>query len=70
MGNVSYSDILNMPIYERRYFLGKILKTHIETQENIENKNGVVSNGKGKRKQSISGNALKTMINNGEIPLK
>lgn len=61
-----------MPIYERRYFLGKLLKTHTDEQERIEKlkNNDSNSSGKGKRTKSVSGDALKTMFNSGQIPLK
>ena len=69
---VSYSDVLAMPTYERRFFLSMLTKEAREREEEAErmrdeirNRNG---NSKGSRNTRISGDALKTKMKNGEIP--
>ncbi|MGK3946716.1 hypothetical protein ABK046_51185, partial [Streptomyces caeruleatus] len=48
MKGVNYSDVLEMPTYERRYFLGLLTKQASEREEqNEEIKNNTKSSGKG-----------------------
>lgn len=67
----SYLDVMAMPVYERRFFINILLKQNEKKQEYFEegqaNKN---SNAKGNRKTKISGDALKSKMSSGEIPLK
>lgn len=68
----TYSDVLAMPIYERRFFLGLLTKDAKEREERMEtikhdNKN---KNSKGSRSTRVSGEALKSRIKRGEIPTK
>ena len=68
---MGYNDAMMMPTYERRYFINLMIKQNekrIETIENQQVKNG--SNSKGNRQSKISGDALKTKMMSGEIPLK
>ena len=69
---VSYSDVMAMPTYERRFFLGLLTKDAREREEkteemrkNYQNNN----NSKGSRNTRISGDQLKTRMQNGDIPL-
>ena len=58
---MSYSDVMNMPTYERRFFI-RIFTEQLEDQkERVEEqqKNATASNGKGKRVTRISGDAVK-----------
>ena len=69
MKGVTYSDILEMPTYERRYFLGLLTKQARERKEqHEERKNNSKSTGKGKRTSTVSGDALKSRIKAGDIP--
>lgn len=67
---VTYSDVMLMPTYERRFFLGLLTKDVTEREEKMEElRKGYQKNSKGNRKTTISGNQLKTKFNSGEIPL-
>jgi hypothetical protein len=66
---MNYSDVLCMPTYERRFFLSLLMKQNIERQEEVENANKTQTNSKGNRKTSISGDALKSRMKSGDIPL-
>jgi hypothetical protein len=69
---VSYSDVLAMPTYERRFFLSLLTKEAREREEETERMREEIrnrSNGsKGSRSTRISGDALKTRMKNGDIP--
>lgn len=69
---VTYSDVLAMPTYERRYFLGLLTREAKKREEEAEklrdqarSKN---NGGKGSRSTRISGDTLKSKMQNGEIP--
>jgi hypothetical protein len=67
---IGYSDVLNMPTSERRFHLGMLVKTKKEEQERAEEmQNKSSSGGKGTRKTKIGGEALKSKIKSGEVPL-
>jgi hypothetical protein len=68
---VSYTDVLNMPVYERRFFLGLLTRDTIKTQEKIEemNENSTTKGSKGNRTTKVSGEGLKNRMKNGDIPL-
>jgi len=60
-----------MPVYERRYFLSlltKETKERQERQEEIKQKTQT-STGKGKRTTRVSGDALKSRMKTGDLPL-
>jgi len=67
----SYSDVLSMPTYERRYFLGLLTKQKTLNEEAndklIDKGENKTSTGKGTRSSTLSGSALKSKINSGEI---
>ncbi len=69
---MSYSDVLAMPTYERRFFLSMLTKEAREREEETERMREEIrnrSNGsKGSRSTRISGDALKTKMKNGDIP--
>lgn len=58
--NMSYSEVLKMPTYERRYFIDLKIK-RVEKQNNKEPK--------GKKGKKLSGEALKAQLkkNNNDI---
>ena len=58
-----------MPTAERRFHLGLLLKTKQQEQEEMEKSQSNVKNAKGERKTKISGNALKSKLKSGEIPM-
>jgi len=63
-----YSDVLNIPTYERRYFLTSFINENQKRQEQMEEQNSTTSNGNGKRTTKVSGQQLKTKLQNGDIP--
>jgi hypothetical protein len=66
---ISYSDVMGMPTYERRFFIETLRNDVKQQNENIEEaKNNVTSSGKGSRSKQISGDALKSKMQSGEIP--
>lgn len=63
-------DTMSMPVYERRFFINMLLKQHEKQKEIYENQTAnATSNSKGSRKSKISGDALKSKMKSGEIPL-
>ncbi len=65
-----YIDVMSMPVYERRFFINLLLNQHEKQQQYIEDNAGTTnSNAKGSRKTKISGDALKSKMKSGEIPL-
>ena len=69
---VTYSDVLAMPVYERRFFLGLLTKDAREREERAEemkNNASKTKGSKGTRSSSVSGNALKNRLKSGDIPL-
>jgi hypothetical protein len=67
---IGYTDVLNMPTNERRYYMGMLIKSKQEEQARVEETtNKANSNAKGSRKTKVSGEALKNKIKSGEVPL-
>lgn len=68
---VNYNDVMNMPVYERRFFLGLLTRDTIKTQEKIEemNEKSSTKGSKGNRTTKVSGEGLKNRMKNGDIPL-
>jgi hypothetical protein len=71
MNGMTYNDVMAMPTYERRYFLGLLVKKRISEEEKYEEmkEQSSTSNSKGTRKTKIGGDTLKNKFKNGEIPL-
>jgi hypothetical protein len=67
MQNFNYDSVMNMPTNERRFYLARHHRRISEQEERTQTKKQ--SGGKGKRSSSISGDALKTKMRNGDIPL-
>ena len=69
---VTYSDVLRMPVYERRFFLGLLNKDARERQEQMEEMKAKAQTkgGKGSRTTRVSGEALKSKMKSGQIPMK
>lgn len=67
---MSYSDILSMPTYERRFFIGMLTKSVVEKQEQMEamKEQATTNNSKGSRTTRVSGTALKSKLKSGDIP--
>lgn len=67
---MSYSDVLAMPTYERRFFLGQKTRELVKKEEQMEkNREQQQSkNSKGSRTTRVSGDALKNKIKSGELP--
>ena len=66
---MGYEDVLNMPTNERRFHIGMLVKQKSEEQERMKEAYGKTGSGKGTRKTRISGEALKTRIKSGDVPL-
>ncbi len=66
----TYSDVLALPTYERRFFLGLLTKDVQRKEEQIEKQNQQTKTrgSKGNRSSSVSGAALKNKMKSGEIP--
>ena len=62
-------DTMSMPVYERRFFINMLLKQHEKQKEMYDNQTVNNSNAKGSRQSKISGDALKTKMQTGQIPL-
>ena len=68
----THSDVLNLPVYERRFFLSlksKELNKRHEYEEEINDNKSVTNTGKGSKQRKISGNALKSQIKTGNLPI-
>lgn len=61
----SYNDVMEMPTYQRRFFI-ETLK--LENQAKREHMEEVKNTGKGTRSRTISGEALKDAMKRGDIP--
>jgi len=69
---MTYNDVLSMPTYERRYFIGLLTKDTVNRQEKMEEmkEKSQTQNSKGSRSTRVSGTALKSKMISGEIPSK
>jgi len=69
---MSYTDILMMSVYERRFFLNSFIqeneKKKASIEEQQEKEKASSSNGKGTRTTKVSGEQLKSRLKSGEIP--
>ena len=67
---MSYNDVLSMPTYERRFFLGLLNKEAREREERAEELRNKTQtkNSKGSRTTRVTGDALKNKIKSGDIP--
>lgn len=61
-------DVLNMPTYERRYYLSLLRNEKESNDEQRQEQNSVIQTGRGSRIRKVGGNALKNMFKNGQIP--
>jgi len=70
MNGFTYSDVLALPVYERRFFLSLKAKDISKQKEHQEEQTKTAkSNSKGNRTSTVSGDALKNRMKNGDIPL-
>jgi len=67
--HITYSDVLIMPTAERRYYLGLLIQSKQKEQEAMDNQTAKSSTSKGTRQSKVSGDALKSKLKSGEIPL-
>ncbi|CAK0741625.1 conserved hypothetical protein [Gammaproteobacteria bacterium] len=66
----TYADVLALPVYERRFFLSLKSRDVNKQKEYQEEQTQVAkSNSKGNRTSTVSGDALKNKMKNGDIPL-
>jgi hypothetical protein len=70
MQNMSYADVLAMPTYERRFFIGQLTRDVMQKQEHFEKmqEQQKTQGTKGQRSTRVSGEALKSQIKSGNIP--
>lgn len=68
MKGFTYNDVLSLPVYERRYFLSLKSRDLMEQQDKSADYKPS-SNSKGNRTSTISGDALKNRMKNGDLPL-
>jgi len=68
----THSDVMALPVYERRFHLSLLMKSRQQEQEHIEKQQEKTksSNSKGNRQSKVSGSELKARLNSGNIPLK
>lgn len=66
---MGYSDVMNMPTNERRFHIGLLVKNKSEERERMQQMQKNISSSNGNRKRTISGEALKSQIKNGQVPL-
>ncbi len=66
---ITYSDVLMMATSERRYYLGLLTKDVEKKEAEMEKLRAKETSkgSKGSRQTSVSGSALKSKLNNGEI---
>jgi hypothetical protein len=71
MQNMPYSNVLNMPTHERRFYIGRLNRDSEIKQEQYEKmkEEQTNKNAKGSRSTKLSGDALKTKLKTGEIPI-
>ena len=69
MKNFTYNDVLNLPVRERRLYLGFLTKDAITRQEKAEElgQKAQTKGGKGSRQTRVSGTALKNKLKSGEV---
>jgi hypothetical protein len=67
---MSYSDVLAMPTYERRFFLGQKTREFEKQEEHMEKskEKQQSKNSRGSRTTRVSGEALKNKIKSGDLP--
>jgi hypothetical protein len=59
---------MKMPTYERRFFIGLAKNAKEKQDEENQEASTTTNGGKGLRKRTVTGDALKTQINNNIIP--
>ena len=59
--NISYNEIMEMPVHERRFFINIFTEQREKEEEKLEElrNNSNMSSSKGTRTKRISGNAVK-----------
>jgi hypothetical protein len=66
----TYSDVLNMSVYERRQYLSHLLNENNRKAEAIEEQKEAINNNgaRGSRTTRVTGDQLKSRLKSGEIP--
>lgn len=67
----AYGDVKTMATYERRYFLGQAVRKHQAKVQQYEatKETAVVNQGRSSRTTKITGEALKSKMQTGEVPM-
>ncbi len=70
LAGFTYTDVLALPVYERRFFLSlKARDVNNQKEHYEEQTQSAKSNSKGNRTSTVTGDALKSRMKNGDIPL-
>lgn len=67
--NMGYNDVLNMPTNERRFHIGLLVKNKTNEHERMQQIQKTSGSSRGNRKKVISGEALKSQIKSGNLPI-
>lgn len=69
---MTYQDVLMMPTYERRFFIGQLTRDVMQKNEHMEKmqEQQQTKGSKGSRSTRVSGEALKNKMRSGDIPTK
>lgn len=65
----THSDVMALPVYERRFHLSLLMKSKQQEQEHIEKQQEKTksNNSKGNRQSRVSGDALKNRMKRGDL---
>lgn len=66
---MGYGDVMNMPTNERRFHIGLLVKNKSEEHKRMQQIQKTSGGSNGNRKKIISGEALKSQIKSGNVPL-
>jgi hypothetical protein len=66
----TYSDVMNMSVYERRQYLSHLINENQKKNEAIEEQKETINNkgARGSRTSRVTGDQLKAKMKSGEIP--
>jgi len=66
----TYSDVMNMSVYERRQYLSHLINENNKKNEALEEQKEAINNkgARGSRTSRVTGDQLKAKMKSGEIP--
>lgn len=59
---------MNMPTYQRKFFLNEYLHEQEQVEEQMQEQQEMANSGSGKRTRRVQGEELMQKMKNGEIP--